>query len=42
MAAAKKQCFFAISVLIWVVTSVIQSPRFTDDYKFATSVNTYQ
>ena len=42
MAAAKKQCFFAISALNWVVTSVIQSPRFTNDYKFGISVNTYQ
>ena len=42
MAAAKKQCFVAISVLNWVFTSVIQSPRFTNDYKFGISVNTYQ
>ena len=42
MAAAKKQCFFAISVLNWVLTSVIQSPQFTNDYKFGISVNTYQ
>ena len=42
MAAAKKQCFFAIPVLKWVFTSVIQSPRFTNDYKFAISVTTYQ
>ena len=42
MAAAKKQCFFAISVLNWVFTSVIQSPRFTNDYKFGISVDTYQ
>ena len=42
MAAAKKQCFFAISVLNWVFTSVIQSPRFTSDYKFGISVNKYQ
>ena len=32
MAAAKKQRFFAISVFNWVFTSVIQSPRFTNDY----------
>ena len=42
MAAAKKQCFpgvlFAISVQNWV----FQSPRFTNDYKFGISVNTYQ
>ena len=31
---------FAISVLNWVFTSVIQSPRFTNDYKFGISVNT--
>ena len=42
MAAAKKQCFFAISVLNWVFTFVIQSPRLTNDYKFGISVNTYQ
>ena len=42
MAAAKKQCFFAIAVLNWVFTSVIQSPRFTNDFKFGISVNTYQ
>ena len=38
MAAAKKPCFFAISVFNWVFTSVIQSPRFTNDYKFGISV----
>ena len=45
MAAAKKQYFSvlsAISVLNWVFTSVIQSPLFTNDYKFGISVNTYQ
>ena len=42
MAAAKKQCFSAISVLNWVFTSVIQSPRFTKNHKFGISVNTYQ
>ena len=42
MAAVKKQCFFAISVLNCILTFVIQSPRFTNDYKFAISVNTYQ
>ena len=42
MAAAKKQWFFAISALSWVFTSIIQSPRFTNDYKFGISVNTYQ
>ena len=38
MAAAKKQCFFAISVFYWVFTSVIQSSRFTNDYEFGISV----
>ena len=42
MAAAKKQCLSAISVLNWVFTSAIQSLRFTNDYKFGISVNTYQ
>ena len=42
MAAAKKHCFFAISVRNWVFNSVIQSPQFTNDYKFGISVNTYQ
>ena len=42
MAAAKKLCFFAIPVFNWVYTSVIQSPRFTNDYKFGISVSTYQ
>ena len=42
MAAAKKRCFFAISVFNRVFTSVIQSPRFINDYKFGISVSTYQ
>ena len=42
MAAAKKQCFFAISVFYWIFTFVIQSPRFTNDYEFFISVSTYQ
>ena len=42
MAAAKKQSFFAISVFNWVFTSVIQSPRFTNYYKFGISLSTYQ
>ena len=42
MAAAKKQCFFAIYVFNWVFTSVIQSPQFTNDYIFGISVSTYQ
>ena len=42
MAAAKKQCFSAISVFNRVFTYVFQSPRFTNDYKFGISVSTYQ
>ena len=43
MAAANKQgFFFAISVPNWVFTTVIQSPWFTNDYKFSISVNTHQ
>ena len=42
MAAAMKQCFFVISVFYWIFTSVIQSPRFTNDYEFGISVSTYQ
>ena len=38
MAAARK--LFTISVFIF--TSVIQSPRFTNDYEFFISVSTYQ
>ena len=42
MAAAKKQCF--LRFLYWNESSptVIQSPRFTNDYKFSISVSTYQ
>ena len=39
MVAAKKQCLFAISVLNWIFTSVIQNPRFTNDYRFGISVD---
>ena len=42
MVAAMKAVLFAISVFNWVFTSVIQSPRFTNDYKFGISVSTYQ
>ena len=42
MAAAKKVVLFAISVFYWIFTSVIQSPRFTNDYEFGISVSTYQ
>ena len=44
MAAAKKQC--SLRFLYWTESSptVIQSPRFTNDYtsKCGISVNTYQ
>ena len=42
MATAKKQCF--LRFLYWAESSstVIQSPRFTNDYKFGISVNIYQ
>ena len=39
MAAAKKQCFLRLTESS---PTVIQSPRFTNDYKFGISVNTYQ
>ena len=42
MAAAKKQCFLRFLYWTEVFTSAIQSPRFTNDYKFGISVNTYQ
>ena len=42
MAAAKKRCFLRISVFYWIFTSVIQSPRFTNDYELGISVSTYQ
>ena len=45
MAAAKKRCFlrFLLNfVFYWIFTSVIQSPRFTNDYEFFISVSTYQ
>ena len=41
MAATKKQCFFAFSVLKESSPTVIQSPGFTNDYKFCISVNKY-
>ena len=42
MAATKKQCFFAF--LYWTESSptAIQSPGFTNDYKFCISVNENQ
>ena len=42
MAAAKKQCFMRF--LCWTESSptVIQSPGFTNDYKFCISVSKYQ
>ena len=45
MAAAKKRflaVLFVISVFYWIFTSVIQSPRFTNDYEFFISVSIYQ
>ena len=46
MAAAKKQCFLRFlgdfCTELSLHRSVIQSPRFTNDYKFGISVNTYQ
>ena len=41
MAAVKKQYFFAFCVLNWVSPTVIQSPGFTNDYKFCISVSKY-
>ena len=38
----KEAVLFAISVFYWIFTSVIQSPRFTNDYEFFISVSTYQ
>ena len=38
IAAARKQCFLRFLYF----TSVIQSPRFTNDYDFFISVSTYQ
>ena len=42
MAAAKKQCFLRFLYLTESLPTVIQSPRFTNDYKFGISVNIYQ
>ena len=42
MAAAKKLCFFSISVFYRIFTSVIHSPRFTNDHEFGISVSKYQ
>ena len=42
MAAARKRRFFAISVFYWIFTSVIQSPRYANDYEFFISVSTYK
>ena len=38
----KEAVLFTISVFYWIFTSVIQSPRFTNDYEFGISVSTYQ
>ena len=40
MAAAKKQCFLLFPYWTESSPTVIQSPRFTNDYKFGISVNT--
>ena len=43
MAAAKKHWF--LRFLYWIEslpTTVIQGPKFTNDYKFGIGVNTYQ
>ena len=42
MVAVKKQCFLLF--LFWTESSstIIQSPRFANDYKFGISVNAYQ
>ena len=42
MAATKKQCF--LRFLYWTesLPTVIQSPGFTNDYKFCISVDKYQ
>ena len=42
MAAAKKQCFLRFLYPTCFFTSVIQSPRFTNDYEFGISLSTYQ
>ena len=42
MAAARNAVLFAISVFYWIFTSVIQSPRFTNDSEFFIIVSTYQ
>ena len=42
MVATKKQCFFAFQYWTESSPTVIQSPGFTNDYKFSISVNKYQ
>ena len=42
MAATKKQCSFAFSVLDWVFTYRHSKSGFTNDYKFSINVNKYQ
>ena len=42
MAAAKKQCFLQFQYFTESSPTVIQSPRFTNDYEFGISVSTYQ
>ena len=42
MAAAKKQWVFRFLYGTESSPTVIQGPRFTNDYKFGINVNTYQ
>ena len=42
MAAARKRCFLQFLYFTESSPSVIQSPRFTNDYEFFISVSTYQ
>ena len=43
MVAAKKQCFFYdFCTELSLHLRHVQSPQFTNDYKFGISVNTYQ
>ena len=42
MAAAKKQCFLCFLYQTEFSPTVIQSPRFRNDYEFFIGVSTYQ
>ena len=42
MAAAKKQCFLRFLYLTESSPPLFKVPRFTNDYNFDISVNTYQ